>query len=55
MRFLGSYTSVVEFDNDLMADPMWFRIACVHNSPTFGSGYDGTIERFRIQQQVRPE
>lgn len=55
MRSIGSYRSTVDFNNDLMADPVLFRVACAHNSPSLSSGYDGTIERFRIQQQVRPQ
>lgn len=52
VALVGSYRdSATDNDNDMVADPPFFRFAVYHHDPTLGSVYDATIERVRLLQR----
>ncbi len=52
LRFIGGFRALGDLQNDVVCDPPEFRVACGHTSQTISSSYDGTIQRFRILQEV---
>jgi hypothetical protein len=52
LRLVGQFRASGDLQNDVVCDPPEFRVACGHTSQTLSSTYDGTIQRFRILQEV---